>query len=244
LGTTLNKIREEIQTEFGGGPDGFVNVELSEEAYKNIIRVAKRWFVAKKGFLVYRPVLITDGVLEYKMKDDVAQVVDVIFQVPSDVAAFFTLGFFDIIPYGPNTLLSVGSGMSNYSGFAQLLDYTQKRKRVFSVEPEWYYEQQTRILHITARGGTPNGAMLIYCKLTDFDPSTLSDKDDYMFVRYCKAVAKKVIGRIRSKYDNLPAASGPVGLDGKTLLEEAKDEMEKLDIEIYASQGPDGGLLA
>jgi len=31
------------------------------------------------------------------MDEDVVQVLDVIFQVPSDVAAFFSLGFFDVI---------------------------------------------------------------------------------------------------------------------------------------------------
>lgn len=244
MGTAAKAIKNEFVAEMGGqnadGTDaGFLTVELTEQAFSAALKDSKRWFTSKKGFTVYRPVLIQPGVQEYRMKEDVAQVLDVVFQVPSDVAAFFTLGFFDIIPYGPNTLLSVGSGLANYSGFAQLLDFTDKRKRIFSVDPEWQYEQQTRILHVTERSGTPAGTMLVYVKLNDFDPVNLSEKDDYLFVRYMKAKMKEFVGRVRSKYDTMPGASGPVGLDGKALLDESKEEIESLNQEIFASQGPD-----
>lgn len=239
MGTSASAIKDEFVASMGGGTDGFLTVELTEVAYKTALKESKRWFTSKKGYVIFRPIQIISGQLEYKMKDDVAQVLDVIFQVPTDVSAFFTLGFFDIIPYGPNTLLSMGSGLTNYSGFAQLLDFTEKRKRIFSVDPDWYYEQQTRLLHITARSGTPSGYMLVQAKLTDFDPSALSDKDDYLFVRYMKARMKEFVGRVRSKYDTMPAASGPIAIDGKALIDEAKEEMKELDLEIFASQGVD-----
>lgn len=241
--TSIAQMKAEAISDLGGGPEGFVTVEITDTAFNNIIKSAKRWFTSKKGFVVWRPVQIVDAQLEYLMASDVAQVLDVIFSVPTDVAAFFTLGFFDIIPYGPNTLLSVGSGLTNYSGFAQLLQFTESRKRVFSVEPEWYYEQQTKILHITARGGTPTGVMLIQLKLTDFDPGVLVEKDEDLFVRWVKAKVKQVVGRARSKYDSLPGAGGPVTLDGRSLIDEAKEEFEALDKEIFWSQGPDGGIV-
>lgn len=241
--TSIANMKAEAISDLGGGPDGFVVVELGDLAFNNIVKEAKRWFIMRKGYVIFRPVHIVDSQLDYLMAPDVAQVLDVIFSVPTDVAAFFTLGFFDIIPYGPNTLLSVGSGLTNYSGFAQLLQFTEERKRVFSVEPEWFYEQQTKILHITARGGTPTGVMLVQLKLTDFDPATLVDKDEYIFVRWVKAKVKEVVGRSRSKYDSLPGAGGPVTLDGKTLIDEAKEEFIKLDQEIFWSQGTDGGII-
>jgi hypothetical protein len=239
MGTSVSALKQEVFAELGGGTGGFVTVELTDEAFNNAVKMAKRWFNSKKGYSVFRPVPIVDGQLEYKMTVDVQQVLDVVFQIPSDVAAFFTLGFFDIIPYGPNTLLSVGSGLTNYSGFAQLLEFTEKRKRVFSVEPEWYYEQQTQILHITARGGTPSGVMLVQLKTSNFDPANLNDKDDDMFVRWVKAKCKEIVGRVRSKYDTLPGAGGPVAMDGQRLIDESKEEFEKLNQEIFWSQGPD-----
>jgi hypothetical protein len=243
MGTPTSVLKQEVFDELGGGTGGFVTVELSDEAFTSAIRMGKRWFNSKKGFVIFRPIPIVDGVLEYKMKPDTQQVLDVVFQVPSDVAAFFTLGFFDIIPYGPNTLLSMGSGLTNYSGFAQLLEFTENRKRIFSVEPEWYYEQQTQILHITARGGTPAGIMLVQMKTMTFDPQNLNDKDDELFVRWVKAKCKEIVGRVRSKYDSLPGAGGPVALDGQRLIEESKEEFERLNVEIFASQGPDTPIV-
>ena len=245
MGTPASKIREEFLSDLGGGECGVVVVELTDEAYHNALKSSKRWFTAKKGYQIFRPISVVGGQTEYKMKDDVAQVLDVIFQVPNDVSAFFTLGFFDIIPWGPNTLMSFNSGLGNYSGFVQLLQFNETRKKVFSVDPDWYYDQQNRSLKVTQRQNTlsPGGMMLVQCKLNDFDPATLSDKDDYIFVRYVKAKCKEIVGRIRSKYDSLPAAGGPVTLDGQRLIEEAKEEMEKLEIEIFASAGPDIPLV-
>lgn len=242
--TTADKIKCEFIEEMGGGEGGLIKVELTDAQFNTALREAKRWFTMKKGFVVFRPVQFTSGVTEYKMKDDVAQVMDVIFEVPSDVAAFFTLGFFDIIPYGPNTLLSTGSGLSNYSGFVQLLQFTEQRKRVFSVDPDWYYDQQNRSLKVTARSGTVNSMMLVQCKLTDFQPQQLTDKDEFIFVRYVKAKCKEIVGRTRSKFDALPGANGPVALDGQKLLDEAKEEMVALGVEIFASQGPDMPIIA
>lgn len=242
MGTSLTQLRSEITTELGGGVETggvTVEVELTDAQFANVVTAAKRWFTAKKGYAIHRPIPIIEGQNDYKMKDDVAQVLDVIFQVPSDVAAFFSLGFFDIIPYGPNTLMSVGSGLTNYSGFAQLLEYTENRKKVFSVDPDYYYEPQTKILHITQRSASPFNIMLVKCKVSTFDPVMLTDKDDEIFTRSVKARCKQVVGRIRSKYDTLPGAGGPVALDGKDLIAEAKEEMEKLEIEIFASGGVD-----
>lgn len=245
MGTSANKIKEEFLSDLGAGEGGLVTVELSDAAFANALKASKRWFTAKKGYQIFRPIPAVSGQTEYKMKDDVAQVLDVIFEVPSDVSAFFTLGFFDIIPWGPNTLLSFNSGLGNYSGFVQLLQFNETRKKVFSVDPDWYYDQQNKSLKVTQRQNTlsPGGIMLVQCKLNDFDPATLSDKDDYIFVRYVKATCKEIVGRIRSKYDALPAAGGPVSLDGQRLLEEAKEEKEKLEVEIFASAGPDIPLV-
>jgi hypothetical protein len=236
MGTSVAQLLSEVKSELG---DGYVNVELTDAAFNHVLTIAKRWFSAKKGYVIYRPIIVVDQQLSYQMKSDCQQVLDVIFSVPSDVAAFFTMGFFDIIPYGPNALMNSGSGVNSYSGFAQLLQFTEQRKRIFSVEPGWDYEPQTQILHITARGSSPFGIMMVQMKTNNFDTSTLIGKDDYMFVRYVKAKCKETIGRIRSKYDALPASGGPVSMDGKDLIAESVEDIKALDLEIFQSQGPD-----
>lgn len=249
MGQPLDNLYQDVILELGGVKAGSttatledsatVEVELTKDQFNTAVRLAKRWFVAKKGFSVFRPVSLVPGQAEYKMKEDVAQVMDVIFQVPNDVSAFFSLGFFDLIPYGPQSIGSIGSGLSNYSGFAQLLDYTEKRKRVFSVDPDWYYDQQNQKLMIASRPGSTVNMMIVHAKLSEFDPKDLLDKDDYIFTKWVRAKCKEIVGRVRSKYDSLPAASGQVTLDGKDLIAEAEKEFEALEREIFASQGPD-----
>lgn len=242
MGLSAGKIKEMMIMDLGGGSvdtQAVVDVELNEDNVKNIIARAKMWYNARKGYVVWRPVQVAPTITTYKMKDDVDNIQDVIFQVPSDVAAFFTMGFFDIIPYGPQYLGSVAPGMANYSEFAQLLNFTEERKRVFSVEPDWFYEQPTNTLHITQRSGMNPMIALVKAKLTEWDVASLRGWDSDIFYRYCLAHAKEVVGRIRSKYDSLPAAGGSVTLDGSKLLEEAKEDKIQLDTEIFASQGPD-----
>jgi len=246
MGTPVKKIKEIVVSELGGSVDlskennPIVNVELNDQQFDTAVLLAKQWFTAKKGFTVFRPLSIDPAISEYKMKDDVQSVLDVVFQVPTDVAAFFTLGFFDIIPYGTQNFGSIGAGLGSYSGFAQLISFTEQRKRVFSVEPEWFFEPQTKILHVMTRAGSVNNLVLVQAKLNAFDPANLADKDDYLFTRWVRAKCKEIVGRIRSKYDSMPAAGGTITLDGATLLAESKEEFEKLDAEIFASQGPDG----
>jgi hypothetical protein len=252
MGQSLDSLYQDVILELGGTKkdssttidnSASLEIELTKDQFDTVVRRAKKWFIAKKGFSVFRPVPIVPGQSEYFMKEDVAQVLDVIFEVPNDVSAFFSLGFFDLIPYGPQSIGSIGAGLANYSGFAQLLEYTEKRKRVFSVDPDWYYDQQNRKLIIATRPGSTVNAMLVHAKLSEFNPKDLHDKDDYIFTSWVKAKCKEVVGRIRSKYDSLPAASGSVTLDGKDLIAEAKEELEKLEIEIFSSQGPDVPIM-
>ena len=46
--------------------------------------------------------------------------------------------------------------------------------------------------------------------------------------RYSLAVAKEILGRVRSKYQNLPGPGGGTRLDGQTLLQEATAEKQLL----------------
>jgi hypothetical protein len=47
-----------------------------------------------------------------------------------------------------------------------------------------------------------------------------------------------MVGRVRSKYDSFPTAQGTSIVDGPTLLDEARTEMELLEEEISLSGFP------
>ena len=247
--TTMHKM---IVAELGGSSDecavgvneAIVNIELTKEQYEVAFRRARMWFSSKKGFVGYRMINLVPNVTEYLMKEDVEQVLDVIYQVPADVAAFFSLGFFDLIPYGPQSIGNITANTASYSGFAQLLQYNEERKRVFSVTPDWFYNPQTRVLNCIFRDGNVNSTAIVQVKVNSYEVEWLNGKDEDLFYRYLLAQCKEIVGRIRSKYDSLPSANGQVVLDGKTLLDEAKIEKEMCEKELFASQGPDIPLLA
>jgi hypothetical protein len=240
------QLKQEVYVELGGSSDPdelenspLVQVELSEEAFCVVMREATRWFNAKKGLTKYVPVTIVDGVTDYKMPSCVNQVLDVYFSLPSDVASFFTLGFFDVIPFGAQPTMGSAATTSNYSSFAQILEFNEKRKRVFSVDPDWWYEPQTNTLYLIVRKGISAGSAAVKVKTTDWKIEDLKDKDELIFSRYVKAKCKKIVGRVRSKYDSYPTAGGATSLDGKDLIAEANEELIQLDIDIFASQGVD-----
>ena len=244
MAVDLASLKTEIRARLGGGvkaPPGsaIVQVELTDEQFDYAVKATRRWFNSKKGVTAFRPLTILDGVPTYQLDKDVVNVVDVYFAVPSDVAAFFTLGFFDVIPFGAQPTGGPVSSLSNYSSFAQILDFNEKRKRIFSVEPEWYYDEQTQTLSVAVRKGSNTGTALIHVRTEMKDPKVLKGKDELLFADYLMAECKEIVGRIRSKYDSMPAAGGNVTLDGKDLIAESKEEKERLNTEIFASQGPD-----
>lgn len=247
MGTRVKDLKGQVFAELGGGTAPAnaptVQVELSDTQFADALAEAKRWFIARKGYTVFRPLNILDGQNNYQLGPDVVQVLDVIFSVPSDTAAFFTLGFFDVIPFGAQPTGGPVSSLTNYSSFAQIIQFNENRKRVFSVEPEWFFEEQTQMLHVMVRKGANTGIAMAEVKLNTFSSEQLQGKDDWIFSRFVIAHCKEIVGRIRSKYDSLPAAGGTVSLDGKDLIAEAKEEKDNLEKWIFSSQGPDGLVL-
>lgn len=50
--------------------------------------------------------------------------------------------------------------------------------------------------------------------------------------RYALAIAKGILGRVRSKYKTMPSPGGGAILDGEALLLESKEEVKELEIEL------------
>ena len=86
--------------------------------------------------------------------------------------------------------------------------------------------------------------MLVFFAKENFDVTEITDARDVdLIYRYVEATAKKIVGRVRSKYKSYPAAGGTIDTDGPDLLEEARVDFEKLEEEIAGSQYPMGFLV-
>lgn len=216
-----------------------VKVELSDEQWVHVLKATTRWFLAKKGLILSKMVALQNQQSEYVMTADVENVLDVVIDMSPDLIAFFSLGAFDIIPFGFPFAFPTTPSTLQYSGFVQLLQFNELRKRIFSVEPSFEYDQQSNILRITP---TPfrGGNMLITYKTRVFNVSQLLARDEELVYEYAKAQAMLALGRIRSKYSEYPTAGGSASMDGADLTTEAKELIERLNTEIFDSQGTCG----
>ena len=58
-------------------------------------------------------------------------------------------------------------------------------------------------------------------------------------LEYALADAKEILGRIRSKYGTVPGPNGQLTLDGPTLLQESREDKERLRQQLYDKYGAD-----
>lgn len=235
----------------------FVKVELGCEHIEDAIEEAKRWYTAKKGF---RKVMFWDvvsGVSEYQLPEEVEIVIDVAFSGTGTSAeqlasGGFGAGFGTVDIFGGFTSVGGGCQITGYSGaaggFGPLASYTlalqnlDMLKKVFSGELDW--RQDNRTLRLFPVNGYKTGQIFIEYKANMLTIEQLSERDHDLVKRFALMASKKRLGRIRSKYPGgFPTAQGNADLDGATLLDEARQEEEKLETEVSESGFPMGFTL-
>ncbi len=64
--------------------------------------------------------------------------------------------------------------------------------------------------------------------ITTVPPSSINEIGRQWARQYCLAICKEIVGRHRSKFDVVPIPGKELRLDGKELIQEAKEEKEKL----------------
>lgn len=64
--------------------------------------------------------------------------------------------------------------------------------------------------------------------ITTVPPSAINEVGRQWTRQYCLAICKEIVGRHRSKFDVVPIPGKELRLDGKELIQEAKEEKEKL----------------
>ena len=220
-----------------------VVVELTEGSLRHCVESAKRWFSSKKGVQRELDLDLLGAQQHYVLPEDVDQVAEVAFPESAlDLSLTLAPGFFlpdQSIPY--HALAAPQSG-GLYSAYTQSLQYIETAKRVLGIETDWAYNPETRTLTVFPTPQT-GGRARVYYKSSAFTIEQLRERDHDLLKRYALAVAKEVLGRIRGKRETL-GATGPVTLDGKDLLDESKEEIEKLNEEIGQSGFPMGFLSA
>lgn len=227
---------------------GAVVIELCEEHFEDAFDDAVRWYIGRKGIKRLAAQNLSPGNQEYAMPDDCDEALELWFPgVQIDIiAAVNPYAFIDIdqLPVAYQSITGVPGG-SFYGTFHQILAHAETARRVVGSEPAWEYFKDTNLIYIAPHNQRSGGAIVRYIstKLISDDPTApaTTPLNDFrrlrfrhrdLILRYMVAQVKDRLGRIRSKYTEMPSAGGTKNLDGDTLLGEAQGEMEKLDQEI------------
>jgi len=215
-----------------------LKVELTQDHLTDNINDAKRWFAAKKGWKRFFTMSVIAGKGSYTLPLDADVVVDVAFSYNPNDLAFLALPYWvpgenGQIPFSVFNVAGNSGGL--YSSYVQTLQYIESAKKVLSAEQDWRQEGHELLLF-----PQPNRSSTIIVEYMSHTVvvNDMSERDHELLKRYALALAKKDLGRIRSKFDSYPTAQGTVTMDGATLLDEAATEIEKLTEEIADSAMP------
>lgn len=212
-------------------------VELTQAQLDDCVEAAKRWFAAKKGIVRQGTLQILAGQSEYELPEEVTAVTHLArTESALDLSLTLAPGFFLPDQQIPYHALAAPQSAGLYSSFTQSMQYIATAKRILGIDPDFQFDDATHTLRIFPSPTTTGPATYTY-NARSFVLTQLRERDHELVKRYALAVAKEIVGRVRSKREAM-GAQGPVTLDGKDLLEESKDDLEKLAEEIMATSDP------
>jgi hypothetical protein len=120
-------------------------------------------------------------------------------------------------------------GLTTYEIFS---GYIGEVMRMFGGYLIYHFDRSTRRITIdrNLRGGE---IVLLKCSFYKFERQILSDYDMRPWIQnYALAEAKMILGSKYSKFGSLPGPQGGITLNGDAMKAEAKEEMEKLEIDL------------
>jgi len=215
----------------------FWDIELCQEHVKDAVEMAVRWFAAKKGVSKFFAIQTQSSVVEYQLDSEIDRVLDVAYETHkldlSLIFSPFTL-LEEKIPY--DVFASGGSG-GLYSSYVQALQYIEQAKRILSAEFEWYEVNDKLFI---APPPVDSRKLIVWAKINFTQIEELEERDHELVKRYALAKAQQDLGWSRGKYGEYPSAQGTTTLNWDRLLDEAKEEIERLEEEIMGAGYPMG----
>lgn len=219
---------------------GIITINVSDEQVEDCINDAVKWaqeFLDEGNFIEYFAHKITDEDLNNKyftLSNDVLQVNDVIFEtshVGSTINNIFQMSTIALV----NTLSTPTSGLSdwymlkfNLSQLNAIMKPSKPYRYNYSagklyVDIDWdLYMKKDKHIIIKAWVAT--------------DPTqNISLWNNNFLKKYCTALIQKQWGNNLSKYSGISLPGGTT-LNGKELLDEANEELKKLEEEVVQYQ--------
>lgn len=218
---SIQDIKDYVKRSLG---EGVVAVELTDLQLQDAVDSACMLYQQIIGAYKYHELQVVGGG-EYQMPADCMAVSEVYFDIQrSDIYESFEWAGVELGPmsfgmYGGNR--ESGGAGGGYSYLVQALNYRDQAKRILSVEEDWFWDRERRLLCLTPSRGESVGKVAVKYQTVDVDWARLYPTEYHLFRRWALAESMLTIGAIRTKYSNLPSAQGDLTLNGDTLRSEA-----------------------
>lgn len=197
-----------------------IGLELTDEQLDDAITDAQEYWMQWVGNTKAVDLTITDEKREYADTDigtDVDSVVDVYFDTQGD-------SFNDVFGWADvqiNPYQWVYSRQGGYSAINQFMMYREDANRIMSGDRDWEWDDSRKVLVISPRNSDTRTIKVVYISRC-FDFTKMRTYEWNQFRRYALAQAMKTLSVIRTKYSDLPSATGTFSMDGETLWANAE----------------------
>lgn len=221
-----------------------VAVEMNEEQITECIEMALEkfnYYWQPEPYYTY--LSIGEGQYEIELPVDIPKesVIEVVYSPLSDI-------FAQLSGSGESFFLTYymqHSGGAFLTDFYIAMSYKETFERTLGLVPSYEF-----LTHPDADGimkdylrlyPRPSGGCGLRVGLKVSRQLTQLEVDQQAWIRkYALAWAKQMLGQIRSKFSSVPGPTGEISLKGDTLIQEGKDEQDKLEMDIIKRSEPLG----
>ena len=204
--------------------EGVVSVEMTDAQLQDAVDSASLLYHQIIGAYEYTTLSVSSGAGEYAMPADCISVAEVYFDISkSGIYESFDWAGVELGPmsFGMYGGYRDGSGAGGgYSYLVQALNYRDQSKRILSVDEDWFWDRERRLLCITPKNSASTTLGVRY-QTSNVDWARVYPHEYGLFRRYALAEAMITLGQIRTKYSTLPSAQGDLSLNGDALKAEA-----------------------
>lgn len=207
-----------------------VGVELTADQIDDAIVDAKLWFSSIIGQMKYKEITIPSdgGSVPYTdIASDCQNVVEVAFNVNnSDLFDQFDWAGVEMGPmafgmYGGYSSGGYGSG-GGYSYLVQSMQYREQAKRILSSDRDWQWDYASRSLRLSPTTGNLGSKAAVWYLSGSLNLSDLQTYEYWLVRKWALSESMLILGQIRSKYADLPSATGSITLNGDALKSEGE----------------------
>jgi hypothetical protein len=243
---TEKELIQDLKIELG---EPVVRVELDESQWDRVVKKSKRWFFAKKSVMACKTMRYNANQDPIPFEDidsvnGVYKILDVYPDATDSGARGHDSTYFELLPFGYPIWGShdhvFGTFAYNRTSYVfQVYESLERRRRMYGADMDWFVKEDHingKTLHLTPQNRCRQFSVLYKPKVLPLQ--ALEGRDAQLFFEWALAEAKEILGTIRSKYKDYPAAGGSISTDGPELLDQAKEAKERLTEEIADSQGP------